>query len=100
MGYASRDTILRIVILKSVRELYARVVGIEALNKQLAERADYTAKLEKQIRDLQIQIQLTRRQKRNTDAIIYSIRDAVIVVDEFDRLLMANEAAEIGRAHV
>ena len=79
--------------MKSVRELYARVVGIEALNKQLAERADYTAKLEKQIRDLQIQIQLTRRQKRNTDAIIYSIRDAVIVVDEFDRLLMANEAA-------
>jgi len=28
-----------------------------------------------------------------TEAIIYSIRDAVLVVDEFDKLLMANEAA-------
>jgi two-component system phosphate regulon sensor histidine kinase PhoR len=28
------------------------------------------------------------------EAIIYSIRDAVIVIDEFDKLLMANEAAE------
>ena len=49
--------------------------------------------LKEQIRDLRIRIQLSQRQKRNADAIIYSIRDAVIVIDEFDRLLMANEAA-------
>jgi len=49
--------------------------------------------LEEQIKQLQIQLQLAQRQKHNTDAIIYSIRDAVIVVDEFNRLLMANEAA-------
>ena len=65
----------------------------ELINEQLDSNADYIAELEKQIKDSQIQIQLTQRQKRNTDAIIYSIRDAVIVVDEFDRLLMANEAA-------
>jgi len=49
--------------------------------------------LEEQIRDLQVQVQLSHRQKRNTEAIIYGIRDAVIVVDESDRLLMANDAA-------
>ena len=48
---------------------------------------------EKQIKDLQLQIQLSQKRKQNTEAIIYSIRDAVIVVDEFDKLLMANEAA-------
>jgi two-component system phosphate regulon sensor histidine kinase PhoR len=49
--------------------------------------------LENQINDLQIRMQLAQRQKRNIESIIYGIRDAVIVVDEFDKLLMANEAA-------
>jgi two-component system phosphate regulon sensor histidine kinase PhoR len=48
---------------------------------------------EKKIRDLQVKIQLSQRRGENTKAIIYSIRDAVIVIDESDRLLMANEAA-------
>ena len=65
----------------------------EAINDRLDSCANRIAELEKQIKDLQIQIQLTRRQKRNIEAIIYSIRDAVIVVDESDGLLMANEAA-------
>jgi two-component system phosphate regulon sensor histidine kinase PhoR len=65
----------------------------EAVSDRLAGYANHNITLEKQIKDLQIQIQLSQRQKRNTEAIIYSIRDAVIVIDEFDRLLMANEAA-------
>ena len=65
----------------------------EAVNSCFDNNANYIAELEKQIRDSQIQIQLSQRQKRNTEAIIYSIRDAVIVIDEFDKLLMANEAA-------
>jgi len=48
---------------------------------------------EKQIEELKIQVQLSQRREKNTEAIIYSIRDAVIVIDENDRLLMANEAA-------
>jgi len=64
-----------------------------AINDRLRRYADRNLALEKHLKDLQIQIQLSQRQKRNTEAIIYSIRDAVIVVDEFDRLLMANEAA-------
>jgi len=65
----------------------------EAMNNRLGSDADYIAELEKQIKDLRIQVQLSKRQKVNTEAIIYSIRDAVIVIDEFDRLLMANDAA-------
>jgi two-component system phosphate regulon sensor histidine kinase PhoR len=70
---------------------------INELREAVAERfesySNRDAELEKQVKDLQIQIQLSQKQKRNTEAIIYSIRDAVIVIDEFDRLLMANEAA-------
>jgi len=65
----------------------------EAINKHFGGNGSYIEELEKQIKDSQLKIQLLRRQKRNTDAIIYSIRDAVIVIDEFDKLLMANEAA-------
>ena len=61
----------------------------ERFNGCLTLIADY----EKQIKDLQIQIQLSQRRERNTEAIIYGIRDAVIVIDEFDKLIMANEAA-------
>jgi PAS domain S-box-containing protein len=66
---------------------------IEAINGRFNSYANHIIELEKQINDLQIQIQLTQRQKANSEAIIYSIHDAVIVIDEFDRLLMANEAA-------
>jgi len=65
----------------------------EILTEQLDGYSNVIGELEKQISDLQIQIQLTQRQKGHIEAIIYSIRDAVIVVDEYDKLLMANEAA-------
>jgi len=65
----------------------------EAINERVESYAHYITQLEKQIEDLQIQLQLSQRWGKNTEAIIYSIRDAVIVVDEFDKLLMANEAA-------
>jgi two-component system phosphate regulon sensor histidine kinase PhoR len=51
------------------------------------------ASLEQQIRDLQVQVHLSARQKKHVEAVIYSIRDAVIVLDESGKLLMANEAA-------
>ena len=67
----------------------------EAIDEKLGQERNRRLALEKQIEDLQIQIQLLQRQKRNIEAIIYSIRDAVIVIDESDRLLMANEAAGV-----
>ena len=65
----------------------------ELLTEALVRYSNVIGQLEKQVSDLQIQIQLKQRQKGNIEAIIYGIRDAVIVVDEYDKLLMANEAA-------
>jgi len=74
-----------------------KMTAIEQVGEVITNRLDgyhnYTSELEKQVKDLQVQVQLIQRQRRNAEAIIYSIRDAVIVIDEFDRLLMANEAA-------
>lgn len=49
---------------------------------------------EEQLTDLNLQIQLLQRQKQNAEAIIYSIRDTVIVTDAFDRLIMASASAQ------
>jgi two-component system phosphate regulon sensor histidine kinase PhoR len=65
----------------------------KSVNELLTSDAARIAEYEKQIKDFQIRIQLSQRRERNAEAIIYSIRDAVIVVDEYDKLLMANEAA-------
>ena len=65
----------------------------KAIDEKLGREKDCKLALKRQIEDLQIQIQLSQRQIKNIEAIIYSIRDAVIVIDEFDKLLMANEAA-------
>jgi len=64
-----------------------------ALETALEHQHRYTAELETQVKELKIQIQISQRRERNTEAIIYSIRDAVIVVDESAKVLMANEAA-------
>ncbi len=71
--------------LKQVDELY------RALSKHFAGCTTRITEYEKRIKDLQVQIQLSQRRGKNTEAIIYSIRDAVIVIDESDKLLMSNE---------
>ncbi len=65
----------------------------QAISKHFAGCTARIAEYEKQIKDLQVQIQLSQRRGKNTEAIIYGIRDAVIVIDESDRLLMETEAA-------
>ncbi|MHC4426263.1 MAG: sensor histidine kinase [Planctomycetota bacterium] len=74
-----------------------RMAKLDELRKAVNERFDgcagNIAEYERQIKDLQIRIQLSEKREKNAEAIIYSIRDAVIVVDECDKLLMANEAA-------
>jgi two-component system phosphate regulon sensor histidine kinase PhoR len=66
---------------------------VDAISAAFERYTNRTAELEKQLQDAHTQIQLSQRREKNAEAIIYSIRDAVIVVDEFDRLLTANEAA-------
>jgi two-component system phosphate regulon sensor histidine kinase PhoR len=75
------------LLITKTNELY------EVLSKHFKDSTARVARYEKQIRDLQVQIQLSQKRGENTEAIIYSIRDAVIVIDESNRLLMANEAA-------
>jgi two-component system phosphate regulon sensor histidine kinase PhoR len=65
----------------------------KAVNGHFKNCTSRIADYEKQIKDFQLQIQLSNSRGTNVEAIIYSIRDAVIVADEYDRLLMANEAA-------
>ena len=65
----------------------------KVVNEHINNSTTRTAEYEKQIKDFQIQVQLSQKREKNAEAIIYSIRDAVIVVDEYGRLFMANEAA-------
>ena len=63
------------------------------IHHHLKASRDLNARLEEQLADRRLAAQLGERRQRHTEAIIYSLRDAVVVVDESDRLLMANEAA-------
>lgn len=65
----------------------------EALTQWLGSCFDHLRGLENQIKDLQVRLQLSQRREAHTEAIIYSIHDAVIVIDEYEKLLMANEEA-------
>ncbi|HEY5138423.1 MAG TPA: PAS domain-containing protein, partial [Methylococcales bacterium] len=65
-----------------------------AINKSLNVCRDSIGSLNRQVSDLNLQLQLVQQQKRNTEEIIYSIRDAVIVTDTADKILLANQAAE------
>lgn len=65
----------------------------ETVNERFGKETERQAQLDGQIEDLKIQIQIAEKRGRNNEAIIYSIRDAVIVVDEFDNLLTANKSA-------
>lgn len=64
------------------------------LQSQMQNHKNASAELDRRVKDLELASQLSRRSKRNTEAIIYSIRDAVVVIDESDRIIVANEAAQ------
>jgi two-component system phosphate regulon sensor histidine kinase PhoR len=49
--------------------------------------------LEKQTANMQVKLQLSRKEKKNIEAIICSISDAVIVIDDFGNLVIANMPA-------
>ena len=76
--------------IKPCRSAWLKVLT-EALNNRLSDET--SAQLKEQLKQLQIQNKLLSAQKTHIDQVIYSIRDAIIVVDEFDKVLLANEAA-------
>jgi two-component system phosphate regulon sensor histidine kinase PhoR len=78
--------------IQTVRGALPKLIGSPITNcfKNCRKHLEET---QKQLSDLQIQIRLSHRQKQNIQAIIYSIHDAVIVVDDFGKLLLANSPA-------
>jgi len=66
---------------------------VAAIDNALARCSERNTGLDDRLRDLQIQAQIAQRQQRNTEAVLHSIRDAVIVIDEFGKLVLANESA-------
>ena len=64
------------------------------LNEFLGNLKQQVDSLRAENRELQIQTRITSAEKHHTEAIIFSISDAVIVTNRFDELLLANQAAE------
>ncbi len=65
-----------------------------AFNSFIGQYNDKIEGLDDHDSEMSLQYQLLRRQKHNIEAILHSIRDTVIVTDAFDRLVLANAAAE------
>ena len=66
----------------------------QALNRLLTSLRDEMSRLRAEGRELQIQSRLAGAEKKHTEAVIFSISDAVVVTNRFDELLLANDAAE------
>ncbi|MGE5296812.1 MAG: sensor histidine kinase [Solirubrobacterales bacterium] len=66
---------------------------VEAVDGRLAYGNKEVQRLRNELKDQEIRSQLSERERQHTEAILYSLRDAVIVVDGSDRLLMANGPA-------
>ncbi len=64
------------------------------LNEFLTAMRNQIEQLRSESRELQIQSRIASAEKHHTEAIIFSISDAVIVTNRFDELILANEAAE------
>jgi two-component system phosphate regulon sensor histidine kinase PhoR len=64
------------------------------LNEFLSSIKSQMEQVRSENRELQIQSRIAAAEKHHTEAIIFSISDAVIVTNRFDELVLANEAAE------
>jgi two-component system phosphate regulon sensor histidine kinase PhoR len=64
------------------------------LNRFLTTVKDQISRLEAENRELQISSRIADAEKKHTEAIIFSISDAVVVTNRFDELILANDAAE------
>ena len=86
---------------KMIKELILKIKrylpwSIQAAKKPCEDEEQNIQKIkdyQDEVKDLRLQLQLSQRQKHNTETIIYSISDAVIVTDGYDRLSMTNDPA-------
>jgi len=66
----------------------------QPLNRFLTTVRDEMGRMEEENRELQIQSRIADAEKKHTEAIIFSISDAVVVTNRFDEMILANDAAE------
>ena len=60
----------------------------------LIDMADQSvADASRQVKELEIQLKVATAERQEAQAIIYSISDAVVVTDQYDELVLANDAA-------
>ena len=80
-----------LVVVESGNEL---AMITRPLNEFLSVTRRQTEQLRSECRELQIQSRIASAEKHHTEAIIFSISDAVVVTNRFDEIILANEAAE------
>ena len=64
------------------------------LNHFLTVIGDEFVRIQSEKRELQIKSRISGAEKKHTEAIVFSISDAVIVTNRFDEMILANESAE------
>ena len=67
---------------------------VRPLNELLTTIKAQVDQLRSENRELQLQARVAAAEKHHTEAIIFSISDAVVVTNRFDEIILANEAAE------
>ncbi|OPX21806.1 MAG: hypothetical protein B1H04_06045 [Planctomycetales bacterium 4484_123] len=87
----ARQRQIGLVMTDGGRELEQITRPLNRLLTVVREEIDH---LRAENRELQIRSQVADAEKRHTEAIIFSISDAVIVTNRFDELILANNAAE------
>ncbi len=84
---SSNNSLLSMLRVKKINDLSIDI------RQRLNDRDVLVNEYDRQIEELKIQLQISRKRETHIEEIIYSIHDAVVVIDEFDKLLMANEPA-------
>jgi len=65
----------------------------DALTAGIEQKHEQNSKTQIEIEELRLANQLSQRQKKSIETIIHSISDAVIVTDEYDNIVLANQSA-------
>ncbi len=65
----------------------------EAVNRRLAAESQRTEQLTARLREAEIRLSIAEAERRHTETILHSLRDAVIVTDPFNELTLANPSA-------
>lgn len=73
----------------------ANILGplVRSINECLAESERIVQGAQEQVRELEIQLKVATSQRRQAQAIIESINDAVLVTNAFDEVILANASA-------